>query len=168
AAGAIIPGVFLCGWARKASDGLVGVAKRDGEWCSEVVLRYLADKAPLTAEEIAHKLKRLEALVKSRQPDLVQVDDLLALSEMPAWPSNDTMAPSALLTSLTSTCASWGMTIGRLVRVWGLMGERISACTAGLRMGPPAAMEYAVEPVGVEMMSPSPRNPVTNWPSMEI
>jgi ferredoxin--NADP+ reductase len=80
--GAVIPEVFLCGWARKASDGLVGVAKRDGEWCSEVVLRHLADKAPLTAEEIAHKLKRLEALVKSRQPDVVQVDDLLALSEM--------------------------------------------------------------------------------------
>ena len=82
ATGAVIPEVFLCGWARKASEGLVGVAKRDGEWCSEVVLRHLADKAPLTAEEIAHKLKRLEALVKSRQPDAVQVDDLLALSEM--------------------------------------------------------------------------------------
>jgi ferredoxin--NADP+ reductase len=82
AAGAVIPGVFLCGWARKASEGLVGVAKRDGEWCSEVVLRHLADKAPLTAEEVAHTLKRLEALVKSRQPDVVQVDDLLALSEM--------------------------------------------------------------------------------------
>jgi ferredoxin/flavodoxin---NADP+ reductase len=82
ATGAVIPEVFLCGWARKASEGLVGVAKRDGEWCSEVVLRHLADKAPLTAEEIAHKLKRLEALVKSRQPDVVQVDDLLALSEM--------------------------------------------------------------------------------------
>src|SRR2546426_8631009 len=87
---------------------------------------------------------------------------------MPACPSNVTMAPSSLLTSITATCASWGMTIGRLVRVWGQMGVRISAWTAGLRIGPPAAMEYAVEPVGVEMMSPSPRNPVTNWPSMEI
>jgi ferredoxin/flavodoxin---NADP+ reductase len=82
AAGAVIPGVFLCGWARKASEGLVGVAKRDGEWCSEVVLRHLADNALLSAEEISHKLKRLEALVKSRQPDVVQVDELLALSEM--------------------------------------------------------------------------------------
>jgi ferredoxin--NADP+ reductase len=82
AAGTVIPGVFLCGWARKASEGLVGVAKRDGEWCSEVVLRHLADTAPLPAEEIAHKLDRLEALVKNRQPEVVQVDDLLALSEM--------------------------------------------------------------------------------------
>src|SRR3989442_14986291 len=78
------------------------------------------------------------------------------------------MAPSSLLTSITETCASWGMKIGRLVRVWGLMGGRISAGTAGLRIGPPAAMEYAVEPVGVEMRSPAPRNPGTNWPSMEI
>ncbi len=77
-----IPGVFLCGWARKASDGLVGVAKRDGEWCSEVVLRHLVDNALLSAEEISHRLKRLEALVKSRQPDVVPVDELLALSEM--------------------------------------------------------------------------------------
>ena len=82
ATGEVIPGVFLCGWARKASEGLVGVAKRDGEWCSEVVLRYLADKSPLAAEEISYKLTRLEALVKSRQPDVVRVDDLLALSEM--------------------------------------------------------------------------------------
>jgi len=82
ATGEVIPGVFLCGWARKASEGLVGVAKRDGEWCSEVVLRYLADKSPLAAEEISYKLTRLEALVKSLQPDVVRVDDLLALSEM--------------------------------------------------------------------------------------
>ncbi len=82
AAGTVIPGVFLCGWARKASEGLVGVAKRDGEWCSEVVLRYLADKTPPPAEAISHTLKRLETLLKSRQPDVVQVDDLLALNEM--------------------------------------------------------------------------------------
>jgi ferredoxin--NADP+ reductase len=82
AAGAVLPGVFLCGWARKASDGLVGVAKRDGEWCGEVVSRYLADKAPLAADEIADKLQRLKTLLTSRQPDVVQVSDLAALSEM--------------------------------------------------------------------------------------
>ena len=35
--GKIVDGVFLAGWARKASEGLVGVAKRDGDWCAEVV-----------------------------------------------------------------------------------------------------------------------------------
>ena len=42
ASGKIVDGVFLAGWARKASEGLVGVAKRDGDWCAEVVVRYLA------------------------------------------------------------------------------------------------------------------------------
>ncbi len=82
AVGAVLPGVFLCGWARKASEGLVGVAKRDGEWCSEVVLRYLAIKAPLPEAEIAEKLGRLEALLAGRQPEVVRAGDLLALSAM--------------------------------------------------------------------------------------
>ncbi len=80
--GAVLPGVFLCGWARKASEGLVGVAKRDGEWCSEVVSRYLATKAPLSGDEVAEKLRRLESLLASRQADAVRAADLLALSEM--------------------------------------------------------------------------------------
>jgi ferredoxin--NADP+ reductase len=82
AAGAVVPGVFLCGWARKASEGLVGVAKRDGEWCSEVVTRYLANREPMSSEEVSRKLRQLETLLKSRQPDLVRADDLVVLSEM--------------------------------------------------------------------------------------
>jgi len=81
-AGKVLPGVFLCGWARKASEGLVGVAKRDGEWCSEVVMRYLATKAPLSESQISDKLRQLESLLTSRQPDVVRAGDLLALSEM--------------------------------------------------------------------------------------
>ena len=82
AAGQVLPGIFLTGWARKASEGLVGVAKRDGEWCSEVILRYLVGKSPPSEQEIAEKLRKLEALITGRQPDLVRTDDLLALSEM--------------------------------------------------------------------------------------
>src|SRR5262249_10627797 len=43
--GKVVEGVFLAGWARKASEGLVGVAKRDGDWCAEVVESYLATKS---------------------------------------------------------------------------------------------------------------------------
>jgi len=82
AAGAAIPGIFLCGWARKASEGLVGVAKRDGEWCSEVITRYLADKQPLTSDELSQKLRQLESLLGGRQPDLVRADDLVVLNQM--------------------------------------------------------------------------------------
>ena len=45
-AGKVIDGVFLAGWARKASEGLVGIAKRDGDWCAEVVTKYLSTKTP--------------------------------------------------------------------------------------------------------------------------
>src|SRR6266705_3030462 len=82
ATGEVIPGVFLCGWARKASEGLVGVAKRDGEWCSEVVLRYLAGRPPLGESEIAEKIRKLETLLVGRQPELVRTDELTALNEM--------------------------------------------------------------------------------------
>src|SRR3989442_543306 len=40
---------------------------------------------------------------------------------MPACPSNVTMAPSSLLTSITATCASCGMTIAWMVMARGQM-----------------------------------------------
>jgi len=81
-AGEVLPGVFLCGWARKASEGLVGVAKRDGEWCSEVVSRYLASRPALSDQELAGKTRDLESLLLERNPTLVRVADLQALAEM--------------------------------------------------------------------------------------
>ena len=55
ATGKVIEGVFLTGWARKASEGLVGIAKRDGEWCAEVVSRYLATQSPRATRRIASR-----------------------------------------------------------------------------------------------------------------
>jgi ferredoxin--NADP+ reductase len=80
--GQILPGVFLCGWARKASEGLVGVAKRDGEWCAEVLFRYLEGRAPLAEPEMKEKLRKLEALIEERRPEVARTEDLIALSEM--------------------------------------------------------------------------------------
>jgi ferredoxin/flavodoxin---NADP+ reductase len=82
ATGQVVPGVFLCGWARKASEGLVGVAKRDGEWCSEVLSRYLAGRPLLAEPEVAAKIRKLETLVLGRQPEVVRTEALKALSEM--------------------------------------------------------------------------------------
>jgi ferredoxin--NADP+ reductase len=81
-AGEVVEGVFLCGWARKASEGLVGVAKRDGEWCSEVVNRYLENRPPLDEAEINRRIERLKTLVTERQPDVVRTAELMALGEM--------------------------------------------------------------------------------------
>jgi ferredoxin--NADP+ reductase len=39
--------VFLAGWARQASDGLVGVARRDGERSAEAVLQFLRSQGPM-------------------------------------------------------------------------------------------------------------------------
>lgn len=39
--------VFLAGWARQASTGLVGVARRDGERAAEAVLAYLRTQSPM-------------------------------------------------------------------------------------------------------------------------
>ena len=40
-AGHLIEGVFVAGWSREASTGLVGVARKDGECGAEAVLQYL-------------------------------------------------------------------------------------------------------------------------------
>jgi ferredoxin--NADP+ reductase len=39
--------VFLAGWARQASTGLVGVARRDGEMAADAVLQYLKTQPPM-------------------------------------------------------------------------------------------------------------------------
>jgi ferredoxin--NADP+ reductase len=78
-AGKCIEGVFLTGWARKASEGLVGIAKRDGEWCAEVVARYLATRGPKTSAPVEEVLARLQRLFRERGSSPVGVMGLRAL-----------------------------------------------------------------------------------------
>jgi len=75
--GKIVDGVFLAGWARKASEGLVGVAKRDGDWCAEVVSRYLAGKATGSQSKVV--LEKLQAILKERKSHPVDVKGLRVL-----------------------------------------------------------------------------------------
>lgn len=77
ATGKIVDGVFLAGWARKASEGLVGVAKRDGDWCAEVVMRYLATKSSGTSGKAV--LEKLHTLLKARKSRPVDAKGLRAL-----------------------------------------------------------------------------------------
>lgn len=77
ASGTVLDGVFLAGWARKASEGLVGVAKRDGDWCAEVVERYLATK--LATNHVKVVLDNLHGLLHSRKSHPVDVKGLRAL-----------------------------------------------------------------------------------------
>ena len=41
-----VEGVFVGGWSRQASHGLVGYARKDGINAAKSVLQYLAAKAP--------------------------------------------------------------------------------------------------------------------------
>ena len=86
-AGKIMDGVFLAGWARKASEGLVGIAKRDGDWCAEVVSKYLSTKTSDSQSDIKVVLGELAATLtahKSHPVDLAGLRTLEA-SEKSHW-----------------------------------------------------------------------------------
>lgn len=80
AAGKVIEGVFLAGWARKASEGLVGVAKRDGDWCAEVVQRYLKTKT--AGSDAKTVLGNLTSLLSSRKSQPVDAKALRLLERV--------------------------------------------------------------------------------------
>jgi ferredoxin--NADP+ reductase len=61
-----IPGIFVAGWSREASSGLVGVARKDGERGAKAILQYLAFLPPKAPAEIIFDdlRKRLQELGK--------------------------------------------------------------------------------------------------------
>ncbi|HKN86496.1 MAG TPA: FAD-dependent oxidoreductase [Nitrospiraceae bacterium] len=79
ATGKIVEGIFLTGWARKASEGLVGIAKRDGEWCAEVLTRYLETQALRDRDAMQGVVRRLRDLLQERKIQAVGVDGLRLL-----------------------------------------------------------------------------------------
>ena len=77
--GKIVEGVFLAGWARKASEGLVGIAKRDGDWCAEIVNRHLATKTSGSHSSATVILDKLASILKARKSHPVDVRGLRVL-----------------------------------------------------------------------------------------
>ena len=64
--------VFVAGWSREASSGLVGVARRDGESGAQAVLAYLKTQPALRdpegpLEQLRGRLARLEAHVVDKE-----------------------------------------------------------------------------------------------------
>ena len=53
--------VFVGGWSRQASSGLVGYARKDGTNASKAVWKYLQTKQPMepAVEAVAERLKKL-------------------------------------------------------------------------------------------------------------
>ena len=77
--GKIVDGVFLAGWARKASEGLVGIAKRDGDWCAEVVTRYLETKTSDSHSGAKAVLDKLASILKAHTSHPIDVKGLRVL-----------------------------------------------------------------------------------------
>ncbi len=70
-------GLFMAGWARKASTGLVGVARKDGVQGAAVVLRYLGQMRKNNNVSVMEILAKLAQVKKT----LVAKNDLARLEE---------------------------------------------------------------------------------------
>lgn len=75
----VLPGMYAVGWARKASDGLVGIARHDAEVGAVHVLEYLqnAGESNFNAEHVQSFLqsKGLQVVNKADLECLTQVEE---------------------------------------------------------------------------------------------
>jgi ferredoxin--NADP+ reductase len=72
----VLDGIFIAGWSRNASVGLVGVAKQDAERGMKVVNEYLAHKEGLSAGEMEEKIETLLGALKSKGVNAVTREDV--------------------------------------------------------------------------------------------
>lgn len=77
ARGAVIPDVFVAGWSRQASTGLVGYARKDGTYGARAVLQYLGTLPKIDPDEPA-----LRARLKQLGKPAVTQSDIRKLAEM--------------------------------------------------------------------------------------
>jgi len=65
---ATIEGIFVGGWSRKASDGLVGYARKDGINAAKALWNYLQTKTPAQTDfDLAAKIKTLGKPIVSKE-----------------------------------------------------------------------------------------------------
>lgn len=76
-AGKAIEGVFVAGWSREASSGLVGVARKDGENGAKAVLQYLQTQPE--AEDPQAALDGLETRLAQSGKHIVVKEDVYRL-----------------------------------------------------------------------------------------
>lgn len=71
--------VFLAGWARQASTGLVGVARRDGERAAQAVLQFLQSQGPMRdLDNVLEKFEQRLVETHERVVDKVHLVRLVA------------------------------------------------------------------------------------------
>ncbi len=74
--GQAVEGVFMAGWARQASSGLVGYARKDGTLAARAMLQYLQAKGqdgPDVQDRLRQRLIRLTKTVVSNS-DILKLD----------------------------------------------------------------------------------------------
>jgi ferredoxin--NADP+ reductase len=83
--GTPLDGIFLAGWAREASTGLVGKARKDGECGAKAILQYLGEVQPLDSpvgviQALENRLGKLDKPVVSKSDwnKLVVVEQKIA------------------------------------------------------------------------------------------
>lgn len=77
-----IEGVFVAGWSREASSGLVGVARKDGEHGAQAMLQYLKTTEPQHSPEEVRA--RLNVILEGCKKRLVSKADVRNLKEFEA------------------------------------------------------------------------------------
>jgi ferredoxin--NADP+ reductase len=87
--GKILEGVYAVGWARKASEGLVGIARHDGEVGAAHVLKYLegaADGNP-SMQQVREHLQRkgVRVVDKSDLELLARAEERIAQERKLSW-----------------------------------------------------------------------------------
>ena len=64
-----VEGVFVAGWSREASSGLVGVARKDGESGAQAVMQYLETLSP--GEYKSHELGEFRARISQLDKQVI-------------------------------------------------------------------------------------------------
>jgi len=86
----VIPGMYAVGWARKASEGLVGIARHDGEVGAAHVLKYLEgvpDSQGANAQQVRASLESKGARVvdKNDLESLARAEEKIAKDRGLTW-----------------------------------------------------------------------------------
>ena len=71
-----LDGIFVAGWSRNASVGLVGVAKQDAERGMKVVNEYLKSRPGLSSGDMEEKIEALIELLKKKGATVVTKEDV--------------------------------------------------------------------------------------------
>jgi ferredoxin--NADP+ reductase len=72
----VLDGIFVAGWSRNASVGLVGVAKQDAERGMKVVNDYLASREGLSSGDMEARIEALMDGLKNKGVSLVTKEDI--------------------------------------------------------------------------------------------